>query len=60
MLPIDVNMKLEEQWCALHFACCEGHQLITLILLEHGAKPDVTNVHMRTPLHIATIKGKYC
>ncbi|CAD8112640.1 unnamed protein product [Paramecium sonneborni] len=56
-LPIDINMKMEEQWSCLHFAAMEGHIESCRLLLENQAKPDITNVLQRTPLHIAAIKG---
>lgn len=56
-MPVDVNMKLEDQWCALHFACMECHFEAARILLEEGANPNVTNMFGRTALHIASIKG---
>ncbi|CAD8166532.1 unnamed protein product [Paramecium pentaurelia] len=56
-LPIDINMKLEEQWSCLHYAAMEGHIESCRLLLQHQAQPDITNVQQRTPLHIAAIKG---
>jgi ankyrin repeat protein len=37
-------MKLEEQWCSLHYATIEGNYEACKILLNSGAKPDVTNI----------------
>ena len=50
-------MKLEDQWCALHYAIIEDHLAIVEILLQNGANPNIANIHGKSPLHIAAIRG---
>jgi ankyrin repeat protein len=52
---LDINMCLNGQWCALHYACVESHIEAARVLLEHGAQPNI--VHLMSALHISAIHG---
>lgn len=53
---VDVNVKTDGGWTALHFACVHGKSSNVKLLLEHGADRTACNFSMETPRDLL---GKY-
>ncbi len=54
----DVNAKGLDQWTALHFAANEGHyEVVTFLLTKPSIDKEATSTILRTPLHLAIIRG---
>ena len=54
----DVNAKGLDQWTALHFAANEGHYDVVCFLLSRPSiDKESTSTILRTPLHLAIIRG---
>ena len=43
---------------ALHFAAAEGQDAVVVLLLKHGADPNLRNNEEQTPLHLAAANGQ--
>lgn len=57
-LVADVNAKGLDQWTALHFAANEGcYEVVRTLLAEPDIDKEATSSIMRTPLHLAVIRG---
>lgn len=55
---LDIDAVGVYGWTALHEAASCGHQDIVLILLDHGADPDIQDsVQKCTPIHFAARNG---
>lgn len=54
----DINSHSKEDWTTLHLAASEGHYGVAQIVLENNAEVDARSSNMRTPLHIACIRGR--
>ncbi|MEF8788024.1 MAG: ankyrin repeat domain-containing protein, partial [Planctomycetota bacterium] len=52
-----VEKRNENGVTMLAAAACFGHAETTQMLLEEGADPDLWDMHRRTPLHYAAIRG---
>ena len=53
----DVDMMVDGDCTLLHVACECNSAAVVEILLEHGAREDVTDSDHQTPLHFATASG---
>ena len=42
-LPVDINMKLPDSWCALQYACTECNVEAVSLLLCRGGDPNMVN-----------------
>jgi ankyrin repeat protein len=47
---VDVNLKGEMDYTALHYANSKGHKDVVQYLLEHGASKDMKNKFGKLPL----------
>jgi len=55
---LDIDAVGVYGWTALHEAASWGHQDIVVILLDHGADPDIQDsVQKCTPIHFAAKNG---
>ena len=50
-LGLEVNARDKDLTTPLHFACSQGKFQTALLLLDHGAEPNVQNADGETPLH---------
>lgn len=41
----------------LHIAVMQGKSVAVQLLIEHKAKTDAVNKHVKTPMHLAAEKG---
>ena len=54
----DINSHNKEDWTTLHVASNEGHLGIAQIVLDNNGEVDPLTQSLRTPLHIACLRGK--
>ena len=50
-LRLEVNARDKDLTTPLHFACSHGNFETALLLLDHGAEPNIQNADCETPLH---------
>lgn len=57
-LIADINAKGLDNWTALHFAVNEGRtEIVKELLSRDGVEKDPVSNIMRTPLHLACMRG---